>query len=381
MTPSQNAPRGPTLVTGGAGFIGSQVVSAILEGGGDVVVLDNFDPFYDVAIKRRRVANLEGIAAKAGRSVRIDEGDIRVQDDVDRALGLGTDTPCRDVVHLAALAGVRPSIEDPVSYFDVNVTGTALLLERAERVGEGTRFVFGSSSSVYGGNRKVPFAEDDPVDHPISPYAASKRAAELAAYAFHALTGRAVTCLRFFTVYGPGQRPEMAIHAFTRAIEAGAPLPFFGDGSSRRDYTYVADIVDGVLAALERADGFSIYNLGGARTTTLEELVKTLERVMDRTAVLDRRPAQPGDVPATRADISSAQRELNYAPKVDLDEGLTRLSVGIERNLPRGDCHEQTIFGYGWCGIHRIAPGSSSAGQRPEGHGARQLQHGASQEP
>lgn len=244
------------LVTGGAGFIGSQLGERLLARGDSVHVLDNFDPFYDPALKRR---NLESLQRAGGAKFSFQEGDIRDAKACKEAL-----RGCDGVVHLAALAGVRPSIADPVRYMDVNVTGTQVLMQAIES--KQVPFVFGSSSSVYGGNTKVPFSEDDAVDRPVSPYAASKKAGEVICHAWHHLRGNAVTCLRFFTVYGPRQRPEMAIHHFTRCIATQKPLPFFGNGESRRDYTYVDDIVSGVVASLDRANGYRIYNLGGSAT-------------------------------------------------------------------------------------------------------------------
>ena len=302
------------LITGGAGFIGSWLAQSLLAEGCDVRVLDNLDPYYDVAHKRR---NLETVAAVAEDRFEFVEGDLR---DIDACRQAVSDRDC--VVHLAALAGVRPSIQEPVRYMDVNVRGTEMLLSAIER--DDTVFVFGSSSSVYGGNKKVPFAESDNVDHPISPYAASKKAGEVQCYAWHHLHGNPVTCLRFFTVYGPRQRPEMAIHKFARRITDGDELPFFGDGSSARDYTYVDDIVSGVRAAMSRAGRYAIYNLGGSATTTLSELGGLLEQTLGKTARLKRLPDQPGDVPLTYADISRAGAELDYRPE-------TTLAAGVER--------------------------------------------------
>jgi UDP-glucuronate 4-epimerase len=296
----------------------------LLSDGDQVIGFDNFDPFYDVAIKRRNVERLREIG---GDSFTLIEGDLRDADACAAAVD-GVD----GIVHLAALAGVRPSIQDPVRYMDVNVRGTQILLDAWQNVAAGTSrpFVFGSSSSVYGGNEKVPFSEDDPVNNPVSPYAASKRAGELLCSTFHHLTGIPVTCLRFFTVFGPGQRPEMAIHKFSRKVLAGEPLPFFGDGSTRRDYTFVSDIVDGVTAALGRdpgdADRYRIFNLGGAETTTLAELVQIIEKTLGKSAILDRQPEQPGDVPATFADVSRATAELGYQRRVPLAEGISRFA-------------------------------------------------------
>jgi UDP-glucuronate 4-epimerase len=302
------------LVTGGAGFIGSNLVQALLAAGDRVVVLDNLDPFYDVGIKRR---NLDELQAAGGERFRFVHGDLRDPAACRDAVA-GADT----VVHLAALAGVRPSIREPVRYWDVNLVGTQTLLDAIDDAA--VRFVFGSSSSVYGGNTKVPFAETDRVDHPISPYAATKKAGEVQCFTWHHLRGNPVTCLRFFTVYGPRQRPEMAIHQFARKITDGVPIPFFGDGSTRRDYTYVDDIVAGIRGAMGRGSGYGIYNLGGSATTTLSDLVAKLEAALGKAAILDRQPDQPGDVPITYADASLAQRDLGYRSQVPLAEGVRR---------------------------------------------------------
>jgi len=302
------------LITGGAGFIGSNLAGRLLDRGVAVNVLDNLDPFYDVTLKRR---NLDGLQQQGGTRFSFAAGDIR-----DAAACRAALHGCDVVVHLAALAGVRPSIQDPVRYADCNVTGTQVLLQQIDS--KQVRFVFGSSSSVYGGSTKVPFREDDPVASPVSPYAATKRAGELLCHAFHHLRGNDVACLRFFTVYGPRQRPEMAIHRFVRDVVDGRPLPFFGDGQTRRDYTYVDDIVAGVIAACERAHRYAIYNLGGSATTTLSQLVAAIERALGKRAVLERLPEQPGDVAITYADTKKAQDELGYRSTVAVDEGLRR---------------------------------------------------------
>ena len=300
------------LVTGGAGFIGSHLCERLADRGDEIVVLDNFNDFYDPSIKR---ANAERLPR-----ARILPGDVRDEALVERLVATdGFDA----VVHLAAMAGVRPSLEDPLLYADVNVRGTLVILEALRRRPE-TRFIFASSSSVYGGNERVPFREDDEIHHPVSPYAATKRAGELLAYTHHHLFGIPTTCLRFFTVYGPRQRPEMAIHSFVRRTLAGLPIPFFGDGQSRRDYTYVDDAVAGVLAALERCEGYEIYNLGGSATTSLCELVELIGEVCGRQPVLQRQPAQPGDVHVTYADVSKARERLGYDPKTPVREGLER---------------------------------------------------------
>ncbi len=310
------------LVTGGAGFIGSHLCEALLARGDRVVIVDNFNTFYDPAIKRR---NVEAIR-RAGGSVELLECDIR-----DRAAMFQVHERVRPsiVVHLAAMAGVRPSIDDPALYTDVNLVGTTNMLDAAVKT-KVERFVFASSSSVYGNNEKVPFSEDDRVDAPVSPYAATKKAGELIAHTYSHLHGLPVTCLRFFTVYGPRQRPEMAIHKFARLILAGKPVPFFGDGSTRRDYTYIADIIDGVVRSIDRAKGFNVYNLGESRTITLSELISALERVLGKKAILDRQPEQPGDVKTTFADVSHARRDLGYNPSFPLEEGLKHFAAWLQ---------------------------------------------------
>src|SRR5262245_8231457 len=310
------------LGTGGAGFIGSHVCERLLARGDEVTVLDNFNDFYDPAIKRANAAEL-------GRA-RVLEGDIRDQAVVARLFEEGRFDA---VVHLAAMAGVRPSLADPLLYSDVNVRGTQILLRELERR-PGVRLVFASSSSVYGANDRVPFREDDDIHRPISPYAATKRAGELLCYTHHHLYGTPVACLRFFTVYGPRQRPEMAVHAFTRKCLSRKPIPFFGDGSTRRDYTYIDDIVDGVVRALDRCRGYAIYNLGESRTISLAELVEAIGKECGVEPVLDRRPLQPGDVLITYADVTKARRELGYAPSTELAEGLARFHAWL---LERGD--------------------------------------------
>lgn len=309
--------RSTVLVTGAAGFIGSHAAERLIEEGYTVVGVDNFCDFYD---RRWKETNLRSISS----ALRVEELDI-----VDGPLigRLVQSTRPSAIVHLAAMAGVRPSIEQPAYYARVNVEGTTHLLESARRWGV-ERFLFASSSSVYGNLRHVPFHEDDDVGQPISPYAATKRAGELICYTFHHLYGLPTACLRFFTVYGPRQRPDLAIHKFTRLITAGRPIPFFGDGSTSRDYTYVDDTVAGILGALHRVPeaGYRIYNLGGSHPVTLRELVEALERALGKPAVLDRRPSQRGDVERTFADITRAREELGYEPRISLDEGLARFA-------------------------------------------------------
>jgi UDP-glucuronate 4-epimerase len=303
------------LVTGGAGFIGSHFADRRLARGDRVVVLDDFNDFYDPEAKRRNVAPHLG-----NPRYRLVEGDIR---DRERVSGLFREEGFDAVVHLAARAGVRPSLSQAVLYEEVNCVGTLQLLEAAVANGK-PRFIFGSSSSVYGINAKLPFSEDDPIDHPISPYAATKRAGELHVSVAHHVHGLEAVCLRFFTVFGPRQRPEMAIARFIRAIDRGEPIPFFGDGSSRRDYTYVDDIADGIEAALIAPAEFEIINLGGARPVTLAELVARIEDATGKKALLERLPDQPGDVPVTYAAIEKAEKLLDYGARVPLEEGLRR---------------------------------------------------------
>jgi UDP-glucuronate 4-epimerase len=305
----------PVLVTGGAGFIGSHLVERLLADGRRVTVLDNFDAFYDPAVKRD---NLARAARESG--CRVVEGDIRDSALLDELVG--AERP-ELVVHLAARAGVRPSIADPVLYTSVNLDGTTRLLEACRRHGV-QRFLFGSSSSVYGNNAKVPFAEDDRVDHPISPYAATKKAGELLCHTYHHLFGLRVACLRFFTVYGPRQRPEMAIHKFARLLADGREVEQFGDGRSARDYTFISDIVEGIVRAGERCEGFHVWNLGGSRVTTLGDLVQKIATRLGVPARVRPAPMQPGDVDRTWADVSRARAELGWEPQVDIDAGLDR---------------------------------------------------------
>ncbi|HWE25062.1 MAG TPA: SDR family NAD(P)-dependent oxidoreductase [Myxococcales bacterium] len=308
------------LVTGGAGFIGSHLCARLLERGDEVAVIDNFDPFYPERLKRRAVEPL------LARGLRLFVTDIRDAHAVERAF---RDARPERVVHLAALAGVRPSLERPAEYMDVNVRGTAVLLEAARKMEVG-RFVFGSSSSVYGANAAPPFKESARIDSPLSPYAASKAAGEQLVSTWKNLYGLEAISLRFFTVYGARQRPDLAIHKFSRRILAGQKLPFFGDGSSRRDYTYIDDILAGVLAALSvPLRRHEVVNLGGAHTTSLRELIALLEKALGARAELDFQPEQKGDMPLTSADVSHAAEVLGYAPKTTLEQGLARFAGWI----------------------------------------------------
>lgn len=305
------------LVTGGAGFIGSHLIERLLAEGRHIVCLDNFNDYYDPAVKRR---NLKAFGAH--ENFTLIEGDILDAGLLADIFGRET---IAEIVHLAARAGVRPSLADPLLYEQVNCVGTLNLLERARQSGV-RHFVFGSSSSVYGTNAKVPFSEEDPINQPVSPYATTKRAGELMCYTYNHLYALPVTCLRFFTVYGPRQRPDMAIHKFTRAIAEGGKITLFGDGKSRRDYTYVDDIIDGVTRALDRPSGYKIYNLGESQTIELTGLIKLIESALGKKADIDWQPDQPGDVPITYADIALARSELGYAPSTKIDQGIPRFA-------------------------------------------------------
>ncbi|MDR1728420.1 MAG: GDP-mannose 4,6-dehydratase [Acidobacteriota bacterium] len=306
------------LVTGGAGFIAHHLAAALLRRGDKVALVDNFNDYYDPEIKRRNVRDLEAIGAEAGADVRCHALDILDKASLRRVFEA---SPPEAVVHLAAWAGVRPSLEKPAVYTEVNVTGTVNLLELAKEFGANC-FVFGSSSSVYGGSGRVPFAEDDPVARPISPYAATKRAGELLCHSYAHNFGMHVTCLRFFTVYGPRQRPDLAIHKFARLMDEGRDVPLFGKGDSRRDYTYVGDIVSGVLAAMEKNFPFEIFNLGESQTVSLLELVASLEEALGKKARVKWLPEQTGDMKVTYADISKSRRLLGYDPRTPFREGI-----------------------------------------------------------
>ena len=313
-----NGPKENVLVTGAAGFIGSHLTERLLADGHRVTGLDNFDPFYPETLKRQ---NLKAALEHPG--FKLIEGDCAEAAAVERAFESRPDV----IVHLAAKAGVRPSIVDPLGYTRANVVATQVLLEAARRH-DVTRFVFGSSSSVYGNNEKVPFSETDAVDHPISPYAATKRTGELICHTYHHLFGMGVLSLRFFTVYGPRQRPDLAIRKFATLMGKGEPIPFYGDGSSERDYTWIDDILQGVTGAIERTrthpGEFEIINLGESRTTSLSKLVDLIAASMGIQPKLQRMPMQPGDVNRTFADVSKAKRLLGYQPTTPVEEGIPR---------------------------------------------------------
>jgi len=312
------------LVSGAAGFIGSFACERLLGDGHRVVGLDNFDPFYDRPVKE---ANLAPSLAH-GRFAFV-EADIRDS----AAIGevFAAHGAFDAVVHLAARAGVRPSIRDPIGYEEVNVRGTMNLLEHAARGKNRPRFIFGSSSSVYGNSPKVPFSESDNVDRPISPYAATKKAGELVCHAYHHLYGLATCCLRFFTVYGPRQRPDLAIHKFARNILAGKPIQVFGDLAASRDYTYVDDVVLGISRAVERCDGYEIINLGSSRGVSLRDMIAAVSKACNRRPIIEQMPPQPGDVARTWADVEKAGRLLGYRPTVPFEEGIERFVEWLGR--------------------------------------------------
>jgi len=302
------------LVTGGAGFIGSHLVSALLKEGHQVSIFDDFNDYYDPQIKRNNIAAFKD-------QVQIIEGDIRDAVLVERTFAKNNfDT----IVHLAARAGVRPSISDPKLYFTTNIDGTFNLLDACRYHGV-NHFVFASSSSVYGVNKKVPFAETDLIERTISPYAATKLSCEQICSNYSNLFGIRTVCLRFFTVYGPRQRPDLAIAKFTKMIKEGKPIDKYGDGSTARDYTYIEDIISGIQAAIryDQTD-FDIFNIGGSATTTLAELIEMIESAVGKKAIINQMPDQPGDVPRTYADISKAKKLLGYNPQTPIREGITK---------------------------------------------------------
>ena len=305
------------LITGGAGFIGSHLVDRLLATSVErVTVVDDFNDFYDPSIKRDNIRQ----HLKDPR-YSINEVDIRNRAALEHVFKTNN-FDC--VVHLAARAGVRPSLAEPQLYTETNINGTLNLLELT-RSSNIKQFVFGSSSSVYGINAKVPFSEDDPIRQPISPYAATNGAGELLCHTYSHLYGLRCVCLRFFTVYGPRQRPDLAIHKFATLISERKPIPVFGDGSTRRDYTYIDDIIDGVMAAIDYdKSNYEVINLGESRTVELNELISLLEKELDMHAIIDHQPLQPGDVPQTFADISKARALLGYQPKTQIEEGLHR---------------------------------------------------------
>ena len=312
------------LVTGGAGFIGSHVCERLLHSGHAVWAFDDLNPFYDPRLKQRNLRDLQSLA----KPFEFVHGDLTNRAALDELFG---SVRFDQVIHLAARAGVRPSLEEPALYQRVNVEGTVNVLEAA-RLNHVRKITIASSSSVYGVNSKVPFAESDPIFRAISPYAASKLACEALGHVYHHVYGLDVVMLRFFTVYGSRQRPDLAIHKFARLISAGAPIPVFGDGSTARDYTYISDILDGVMACTQKEFGYDIFNLGESQTVRLDQLVALLEGALGKKAVINRQPAQPGDVPITSADIAKARARLGYDPKVKIAQGIPLFVDWLARN-------------------------------------------------
>lgn len=310
-------------VTGGAGFIGSHLVDSLIAEGHHILCIDEFNDFYDPAIKWANIA-----PHRENPRFTLVQADIR---DHAAMLLLFSDHRPEIVVHLAARAGVRPSLKDPFLYHEVNTTGTLNLLDAAVQTGV-RKFVFGSSSSVYGINKKVPFSEEDPLLTPISPYAATKLAGEALCHSFAHLHRMPTVALRFFTVYGPRQRPDLAIHKFARLIRDGKPIPVFGDGTSRRDYTYIDDIIKGIRAAIsyDPPHSYDVFNLGNSDTVELRQLIATLEDLLGKKAIIDRQPTQPGDVPQTWADTEKAGRLLGFRPNTPIREGLAKFITWLE---------------------------------------------------
>lgn len=302
------------LVTGGAGFIGSHVCEHLLHAGHSVWAFDDLNPFYDPQIKRGNLRDIQSLA----KPFEFVQGDFTDPGAINE---LFDEVKFDQIIHLAARAGVRPSLQEPALYQRVNVEGTVNILEAARRTGV-KKITIASSSSVYGINAKVPFSESDPIFSAISPYAASKLACEALGHVYHHIYGLDVIMLRFFTAYGPRQRPDLAIHKFAKLINAGKPIPVFGDGSTARDYTYISDIVDGVIACTQKQFGFEVFNLGESQTVTLSRLIELLEQALGKKAVLDRQPLQPGDVPITYADITKARSKLGYNPRVKIEQGI-----------------------------------------------------------
>jgi UDP-glucuronate 4-epimerase len=312
------------LVTGGAGFIGSHVCERLLHDGHRVWAFDDLNDFYDPQIKRRTLADIQSL----GKPFTFVHGDLA---DAGAVKALFAATKFDQIIHLAARAGVRPSLEQPALYQRVNVEGTVNLLEAARKTGV-KKLTLASSSSVYGVNSKVPFSEADPIVSAISPYAASKLACEALGHVYHHIYGLDIAMLRFFTVYGPRQRPDLAIHKFTKLIDAGKPIPVFGDGSTARDHTFVTDILEGIIACTKKEFGFEIFNIGESQVIRLDQLIGLIESALGKKAVIDRQPLQPGDVPITFADISKAQRLLGYQPQVKAEKGIPLFVDWFQKN-------------------------------------------------
>jgi len=304
------------VITGGAGFIGSHLTDKLLALGHKVSVIDSFSPFYDISIKRRNLQK-----ALENKNFSLFEVDICNTDSISEIFVLNNFDL---VVHLAAKAGVRPSIMLPQAYFNVNVNGTLNILEACVKQ-KINKVVFASSSSVYGNSSDVPFRETQNVDNPISPYAASKKAGELICHNYHHLYGLNIFALRFFTVYGPRNRPDMGMYKFCRAIDEGKTIQLYGDGNPRRDFTYIEDIIDGIVRSIENVNGYEVFNLGESRTISVKDLIKVFEDVMGKKAITKNMPMQPGDVFETYADVSKAREMLGYNPQTDIPTGVKKL--------------------------------------------------------
>jgi UDP-glucuronate 4-epimerase len=314
------------LVTGGAGFVGSHVCERLLMEGHSVCAFDDLNSFYPTDLKRRNIRDIQSLA----KPFEFVQGDITDRGAVN---DLFETVKFDQIIHLAARAGVRPSLEEPALYQRVNVEGTVNILEAARLRGV-KKLIIASSSSVYGVNSKIPFAEGDPIFSAISPYAASKLACEALGHVYHHVYGLDIIMLRFFTVYGARQRPDLAIRKFATLIQAGKPIPVFGDGSTARDYTYITDILDGIMACTQKEFGYEIFNLGESETVKLNRLIGLLEDALGKKAILDRKPRQPGDVPLTCADISKAREKLGYNPTVNIDRGIPLFVNWLKQNSP-----------------------------------------------
>jgi len=319
------------LVTGGAGFIGSTLCEKLIALNQKIICIDNFNNFYNPLIKKNNIANLT-----KDKNFVLYEADICNRNSLKKIF---EENKIDLVVHLAAMAGVRPSIENPLLYEKVNIEGTINILE-CLRENNIKKMIFASSSSVYGGNKKIPFSEEDKVDNPISPYAATKKAGELICYTYHHLYDITTYCLRFFTVYGPRQRPEMAIHKFTRQIFSSNEISMFGDGSTSRDYTYIDDIVTGVINCMQNIKGYEIINLGNSRPTSLINLIKLLEKASKKQAVIKKEQMKPGDVFTTFADISKASKLINYSPETSIEEGINKFILWYKQMKENGKLYE-----------------------------------------
>ncbi len=315
------------LITGGAGFIGSHLCERLLEDGNKIICVDNLNDFYSPDTKKKNLITL-----LKNKNFTFYKEDILNKKNIENII---KKEEIEKIIHLAARAGVRPSLKEPTLYSKVNIEGTLNLLE-ATRNSEIKQFIFGSSSSVYGISSKTPYTEEDCADQPISPYATSKRAGELFCFNYSHLYKIPITCLRFFTVYGPRQRPEMAIHKFTHLINKGEKIPMYGNGKTKRDYTYITDIIDGITSSIEKQFDFEIFNLGNSQTTQLRHLINLIEKNLDKTADIEKLPEQTGDVPITYADINKSKKQLNYNPKIPIEEGIKKFTNWFksQKNTP-----------------------------------------------